>query len=87
MVDVHLPPMLVDLFPGAPRRLEVEAASVDELMRELDRRWPGMRDRLCESRPRLRQHINVFVDGERASLGAALGQTSVVYIIPAVSGG
>ena len=29
---VRLPGVLVDLFPGAPRRLEVQAASVDEMV-------------------------------------------------------
>ena len=33
----------------------------------LDARWPGMRDRLCDSTPAIRRHINVFVDGERAT--------------------
>ena len=29
---------------------------------------PGLRDRLVEAGPRLRPHINVFVDGEPADL-------------------
>jgi uncharacterized protein YdeI (YjbR/CyaY-like superfamily) len=46
-----------------------------------------MWDRLCEPGPRLRQHINAFVDGQPATLADVLRPESVVHIIPAVSGG
>ena len=63
-------------------------ASIGELIAALDDSWPGMRDRLCEAGPRIREHINVFVDGERQrDLTIALEPTSVVHIIPAVAGG
>jgi sulfur-carrier protein len=77
----------VTLFPGAPRRLEVEAATVAALVDALNARWPGMRDRLCAPGPSIRQHISVFVDGERSTLTTALNPGSVVQVIPAVSGG
>jgi len=88
MAVVHLPRSLTALFPEPPPRVvEVEAADVKARARELEARWPGMWDRLCEPGPRLREHINVFVDGERVSLDAALGPASVVHVIPAVAGG
>ena len=46
-----------------------------------------MRDRLVEAGPRLRPHINVFVDGEPADLATAVAPESVVHVLPAVSGG
>jgi molybdopterin synthase sulfur carrier subunit len=86
---VNLPRSLVTLFPAPPpRRTEVRAATLQQLVDELDRQWPGMRDRLCEPGPRIRQHINVFVDGvPERELSRALSEASVVHIIPAVSGG
>ena len=86
-VTVTLPPALLALFPGVPRRVEVPAATVAEVMAALDARWPGMRDRLCDSRPAVRPHINVFVDGERASLGTPLAPGTEVFVITAISGG
>jgi molybdopterin synthase sulfur carrier subunit len=68
-VVVTLPNALASLFPGCGRRVELSAATVGEMIGALDARWPGMRDRLCDPTPRLRRHINVFVEGERASLG------------------
>ena len=87
MATVYLPASLVTLFPGAPRHLVVEAATVAALVDALNARWPGMRDRLCAPGPSIRQHITVFVDGERATLTTAVNPGSVVQVIPAVSGG
>lgn len=87
MAAVYLPRSLMALFPQAPRHFQVEVDSVAALIRAMDERWPGMWDRLCEPGPRLREHINVFVDGERAVLAAPLSDASRVHIIPAVAGG
>jgi molybdopterin converting factor small subunit len=61
--------------------------TVDEMMDALDARWPGMRDRLCDSTPAIRRHINVFVDGRRASLDTRLAPGTDVFIVTAISGG
>jgi molybdopterin converting factor small subunit len=87
MAEVHLPRSLVALFPDAPRRLDAEGTTVAELIDGLEARWPGMRDRLTEPGPRVREHINIFVDGERGDLGTRLEPESVVHVIPAVAGG
>jgi sulfur-carrier protein len=87
MADVHLPPTLPPLFPGLPRQLDLEAATVGEAIERLDERWPGLQDRLCEPGPALRPHINVFVDQERAALDSAITSGSRVDVIAAISGG
>jgi molybdopterin synthase sulfur carrier subunit len=84
---VLLPRSLVSLFPGAPRRCEVEAGTVAEAIDRLDDVAPGMRNRLLDAGPSIRRHINVFVDGVPASLATPLEPESVVHVIPAVSGG
>ena len=86
-VTVILPRSLVALIPGTSRSTEVEAASVAEVIDRLDERTPGLRNRLVDSGPTIRQHINVFVDGERAELGTTVGPNATVHVIPAVSGG
>jgi molybdopterin synthase sulfur carrier subunit len=90
MADVHLPPTLPPLFPGLPRQIDLDAATVDEAIARLDERWPGLRDRLCEGgrgQIQLRPHINVFVDRERAALDSAITASSRVDVIAAISGG
>jgi molybdopterin synthase sulfur carrier subunit len=87
MAELHLPTVLPPLFPGLPRELEVEAATVDEAIDRLNERWPGLRDRLVEAGPALRPHINVYVDRERAGLESLLEPASRVDVIAAISGG
>ena len=87
MADVHLPPTLPPLFENLPRRLDVDATTVDEAIERLNEQWPGMRDRLCEPGPVLRPHINVYVDRERASLETPLEPGSRVDVLAAISGG
>jgi molybdopterin converting factor small subunit len=87
MADLQLPTTLTALFGDLPRRLEIDAPTVDGAIGELDRRWPGVRDRLCEPGPVLRRHIHVYVDRERAALDTPLCERSHVHVIAAISGG
>ena len=86
-VVVKLAGALVYLFPGAPRQIEVNAATVAEMIDALDAEWPGMRDRICDSKPAIRRHMNVFVDGNRAALDTPLAPGTVVFVLTAISGG
>src|SRR5206468_1933418 len=63
------------------------APTADEAIDELDGRWPGLRDRLCEPGPALRRHIHVYVDRERAALDTPIEGRSHVNVIAAISGG
>jgi molybdopterin synthase sulfur carrier subunit len=87
VAELHLPPTLRPLFHDLPRRLEVDAATVDDAIGRLDERWPGVRDRLCQHGAELRPHIHVYVDRERAGLGTVLEPRSRVDFIAAISGG
>jgi len=87
MAELYLPTTLPPLFPGLTRRQEVGASTVAEAIDELDARWPGLRDRLCEPGPALRRHINIYVDRERADLGTPIADGSRIDVIAAISGG
>jgi molybdopterin synthase sulfur carrier subunit len=86
-VTVILPRSLVSLIPGTSRRCEVDATTVAEAIDRLDARTPGLRNRLVDTGPALREHINVFVDGDQADLRTPLHEGSTIHVIPAVSGG
>lgn len=86
-VTVELPAALLRLFPGAEPEIALPAATVADVMAALDARWPGMRDRLCDSTPAVRRHINVFVDGARAALDTPLRPGAKIFILTAISGG
>ena len=87
MAELYLPSTLTPLFVGLPRRLEIDASTVDEAIGTLEARWPGVRDRLCEPGPQLRMHIHVYVDRERATLASPIEARSRVDVISAISGG
>ena len=87
MATVLLPRSLLALLPGADRRTEVDGTDVAAVIAALDRRVPGLRDRLVEEGPRLRPHINVFVAGRPADLTSPVAPDDTVHVIPAVSGG
>jgi sulfur-carrier protein len=86
-VTILLPRSLVSLIPGTVRRSEVEATTVAEAIDALDAQTPGLRNRLVDSGPVIRQHINVFVDGVQATLETPIPDGATVHVIPAVSGG
>jgi hypothetical protein len=44
-------------------------------------------NRLCQHGPELRPHIHVYVDGRRGDLDSAIGTTSKVDVVAAISGG
>ena len=87
MPQILLPGALTSLFPGAPPTLAIEGSTVAELLAALDLRHPGMRDRLCDSTPRIRRHINIFVAGERATLETTVAPDAEVVVLTAISGG
>ena len=87
MAQVGLPGSLIALFPGAPRRLTVAGSTVGEVVEALDAHVPGLAERILTAGPGIREHINVFVDGEPAELDSPVPADATVHIIPAVSGG
>ena len=87
MAELYLPGTLTELFSDLPRHIELDAPNVAEAIAQLEERWPGVRDRLCDPGPELRQHIHVYVDRERAELDTPLDPRSRIDVIAAISGG
>jgi molybdopterin converting factor small subunit len=87
VATVNLPRSLIAILPAAPRRCSVDATTVAEAIDGLEVIAPGIRNRLVDTGPVLRRHINVFVDGVPATLATAIGPDSTIHVIPAVSGG
>jgi molybdopterin converting factor small subunit len=66
---------------------EVDAATVSAALRELEAAQPALRGWVLDERGELRRHINVFVNGERAEPGSAVGAEDRIEVLPAISGG
>ncbi len=84
----HLRRFLPHLDEGP---IQVEAGTVAAVIRSLGESFPGLRDYILDDGGALRQHVNVFVDGEligdRLHLSDAVGADSQVFIMQALSGG
>jgi sulfur-carrier protein len=65
----------------------IEAASVGELLRELERAQPAVGGWILDERGLIRRHINVFVNGERAGEDTSVGPDDRIEVLPAISGG
>jgi len=68
-----------------------EGASLGQCISELEQRFPGFRERLCDESGELRRFVNVFVNGEDvrflSGLATPLKSGDEVSIVPAVAGG
>jgi molybdopterin synthase sulfur carrier subunit len=87
MAQVFFPRALAALITGLPKVTDCQAETVQELIAALDQRWPGISMCLCGTQESLRPHINVYVDGARATLATQVQSASVVRVLTAVSGG
>jgi len=82
------------LIPSALRsyteRGETEAsgATLEAVLDDLERQYPGIRFRMIDEQDRIRRHIRIFVNGEQArDLTHPLNGTDEVIIVQALSGG
>jgi molybdopterin synthase sulfur carrier subunit len=89
-VLVRIPTPLRAMTKGSAE-VQVTADNVDDLIQDLERQYPGMRDRLVEESGELRRFINIYVNQEdiRFLQGekTALKQGDEVSIVPAIAGG
>ena len=70
------------------REVEAQGGTVDELLADLDRRYPGIRFRMVDEQDAIRPHIKIFVNRTLArSLQAPLVARDEVLVVAALSGG
>lgn len=68
--------------------VDAEGETVDAVLVDLDRQFPGLRFRVVDEQGRLRKHMKVFVDEEGTrDLGTRLDGASEVVLMQALSGG
>jgi len=65
----------------------VDAGTVLELLRALERRHPPLRGWVLDERGLVRRHINVYINGERATEATEVRPGDRVDVLPAITGG
>jgi sulfur-carrier protein len=87
MISVLIPSQLASYTDGATR-VPAAGGSVDEVLTDLDRRFPGLRFRVVDEQDRIRRHMRVFVGLEETrSVARPLVDGDEVLIFGALSGG
>jgi len=86
-VRVVVPTHLRRYTDGAAE-VEGSGASLEEVVADLDARFPGIRFRVVNEQGAIRRHMRFAVNGEVApDLFAPVGPGDTVHIIAALSGG
>lgn len=69
-------------------RVEASGATLNALLADLERQFPGIRFRMIDEQDRMRPHIRFFVNGAQVfDLGQSLASADEVMIVQALSGG
>ena len=86
-MKVTLPTPLIEYTDGK-REITASGNTLDDLLRDLDRRYPGIRFRMIDEQDQIRAHIKLFVNAElERSLKSPLAERDEVIIVAALSGG
>ena len=87
MATVFVPSGMRELTGGVAE-LQIEGATVRQIIRKLEEAHPGTQDWLVED-DRLKPNISVAIDGVVSPLGllADVGPASEVHFVAAISGG
>ena len=90
MASVRIPTPLRKLTND----LEVVSAAggnVGELLDNLDKAFPGLRERICDEQGNVRRFVNIFVNDEDIRFleerATPVKDTDEVSIVPAIAGG
>jgi sulfur-carrier protein len=87
---VRIPAPLRKLTKEQPV-VECQGNTVDEVLADLEKQCPGIKERICDENGQIRRFINIFVNGEdiRFKEGAktVIADGAEISIIPAIAGG
>ncbi len=90
MVRVRVPTPLRKFTNGADE-VDAQGINVRSMVEDLDRKFPGIKDRICDETGKIRRFVNVYVNGDDIrflqNLETALKEGDNISIVPAIAGG
>lgn len=88
--QVILPPMLREKT-NQQARLDVEGATMRDIIENMEQQFPGLRFHLCYETGELRSYVNIFVDQANIrylqGLDTPITTGMRIRVIPSVAGG
>lgn len=89
-IKVRIPTPLRKLTNGSD---EVTAAgsNIAEIIEDLEKNYPGLKERICEGDGKLRRFVNIYLNDEdirfKENMETVLKENDELSIIPAIAGG
>jgi len=87
-VKVPTPPRK---FTAGSESVEGGGATVGALVDDLEKRYPGIRERICDDQGRVRRFVNLYVNGDDIrflqQLDTQVKDGDEISIVPAIAGG
>ena len=88
-VKVRIPTPLQKLTGQG--EVQTDAASIKEMIAQLEKSYPGIKDRICDESGKVRRFVNVYLNEEDIRFlnqeETALKDCDEVSIVPAIAGG
>ena len=72
---------------GGRRELRLEGGTVRDVLRALEDEHPAIAGWILDEQKTIREHVNVFVTGEKGREETALGAEDRIHVSPSISGG
>jgi molybdopterin synthase sulfur carrier subunit len=89
-VRVRVPTPLRRFTAGA-EEVTVDGETIGRVVGNLERKFPGLKERLCDEEGRVRRFINIYVNGDDirflSGLETPVKDGDEVAIVPAIAGG
>jgi sulfur-carrier protein len=78
-------------FTDGEARVNGSGATIAELIDDLEARYPGLKERICDPDGQIRRFVNIFINGvnarDRDGAETPLKAGDEIGIIPAMAGG
>ncbi len=90
MVRVRVPTPLRKFTNGAGE-VDAQGNTVRALVEDLEGQFPGIKERICDEKGKVRRFVNVYVNGDDIrflqDLETSLKDGDDISIVPAIAGG
>jgi len=71
--------------------VQAVGSDIESIIADLDKNFPGLKERICDEAGNVRRFVNVFVNDEDIRFldekATAVKETDVISIVPAIAGG
>lgn len=90
MATIRIPTPLRKYTKGE-EEVSASGATIAEVLADLDKNHPGIKERIFDKDGNVRRFVNIFVNGDDIrhlqNLDTPVGETGQVVIVPAIAGG